>query len=314
MSRGIIGVLLMSFGGPDSLDAVAPFMTNLLGRKPPPPMVKAVQARYEAIGGFSPLPVIASRLAGKLESHLTSQTGIPHAVRVGMCHWHPFIADALRDLAAMGADRIIAVSLSSHETRVTTGAYRNAVEAAREAAREESSLPPVTYAAPWFDHPDFIESLAEELAAVLEGIPEDEKDGLEVVFTAHSLPAVYVRDGDPYIDQLEVTASALARRAGLRSRRLAFQSRSAGGGEWLKPAIEDVLEEYAAAGRTRILVDPIGFAIDHMETLYDLDILLRREAEARGITLHRCRCPNDSPGMVETMAAVVGAALAEDPS
>lgn len=298
------GVLLLSFGGPDGPEAVAPFLERLLGRTPPPATVAAVAERYRAIGGRSPLPDIMSRLARALEARLNARAPRegPFRAYVGLRLSRPLIAEAVQAMGADGVTRAVAISLSPHRSRATTGAYARDLAAALAAC---GGRPPTALAPDWYDHPGYLDALAETVRAGLAAAGARP----EVVFTAHSLPVSYVREGDPYVEQLGATAAGLARRLGLARWRLAYQSRGMGGGEWLGPTVEEVLEEVAGSGGRAVVVAPIGFVTDHLETLYDLDVLHRGQAERLGLRFHRCPCLNDAPGLVAALADVALAAL-----
>lgn len=298
---GLTGVLLMGFGAPDSLDSVEPFVNNLLGGRPASPaMLAAIRERYEQIGGRSPFPEIALAQARALEDRLNEGGGL-FRVYVGMHHWHPFIRDAVATMVRDGVERAVAISLSAHDSRVTTDAFIRHVQETLVLLGREL---PVLFARGWHVHPAYLAALEDKLAEGLDAFPARRSD-MPVVFTAHNLPAEFVRGGDPYADQLRATAEALAARSGIRSWRLAFQSKSAGYGEWLSPTVEEVLEELAAAGGREVLVDPIGFVADHLETLYDIDIALRQHAEVLGLRFARCACLNDSPRFVAALADIV---------
>lgn len=302
-------VLLLGFGGPDSLDAVGPFLERLLGRTPPPGLVAAVTERYRLVGGRSPLPGIAAAQARALQARLNTEApaGGPFRVYVGMRCWRPFIAEAATRMVADGVARAVAVSLSPHRSRTTTDAYARDLEAALAdlaAAPSPPPVPRVTFAPDWYLHPLYLDALAERLEAGLAAFPAGARERVEVLFTAHSLPVEHVRGGDPYVDQLQATAEALAARAGLSRWRLAFQSRGAGGGAWLGPQVEEVLEAIAGAGGREVLVDPIGFVTDHLETLYDIDVLHRGQAARLGLRFERCACLNDAPGLIAALADI----------
>lgn len=301
---GLTGVLLMGFGAPDSLSSVEPFLTNLLGGRPvSPAILAAVRGRYEEIGR-SPLVEIARAQARSLEGLLNGGDG-PFRVYVGMHHWHPFIADAAAAMVRDGVERAVAVSLSAHESRVTTGAFvRHVQEALALMGRDL----PVAFARGWHLHPGYLAALEEKLAEGLATFPGRGLD-VPVLFTAHNVPAEFIHGGDPYADQLRATAEVLAGRSGIRSWRLAFQSKSAGYGEWLSPTVEEALEKLAAAGEREVLVDPIGFLADHLETLYDIDVALRQRAAALGLRFARCACLNDSPTFIAALADIVRANL-----
>jgi len=284
------GVLLLGFGGPDSLAAVRPFMCNLMDREPSDELVSKVCMRYLAIGGASPLPLIAAEMASGLESRLTDR-GHPAPVRVGMRYWHPFIDVAFAELLELGCDRIVTLSLSPFESKAASGAYREALEAERVAHPEIEIVE-----APLVSDLDaFVDYMAGGTAVAIEDIEPSE--GAIVVFTAHSLPEADLQDDDPYVEGLQRTASAIATKLGMNEGRpdaggalfsdfrafgsdepprawfLVYQSKGQRPGAWLEPDLDALIDAAAASEVKALVVTPIGFMTDHMETLYDLDIV-----------------------------------------
>ena len=299
---GPYGVLLMAFGGPDSPEAVEPFITNLTGgRRPPPALRDRVIEKYRRIGGKSPLLEITLAQARALEDRL----GQGFRVYVGMRYWHPFIEEALAQIARDGVRQAAAISLSPHYSRVSTGAYTKEIE--EVIARCGLGLR-VKVAEAWYDHPAFIEALAEKFLGAFYEFPEDRRQDLAVVFSAHSLPLAHIEQGDPYLDQLRATISALldrvSGRTGRPDWRLAFQSKGGGQGQWLEPEVETVLDELTASGRQDVLLVPVGFVADHIETLYDIDIAIREYAEAIGLEFRRSASLNASPLFIEALADI----------
>ena len=296
------GVLLMAFGGPDSPEAVEPFIINLTGgRQPPPALLQRVIQRYRRIGGKSPLLDITLAQARALEDRL----GKNFRIYVGMRYWHPFIEEALAQMARDGVRRAAAISLSPHYSRVSTGAYTQEIEGALARLGTDLRVKP---AEAWYDHPAFIEALAEKFLGAFCEFPEDRRKDLTVVFSAHSLPLAHIQEGDPYVDQLRGTISALLNRISGRTGpldwRLAFQSKGGGQGQWLEPEVETVLDELAAWGRRHVLLVPVGFVGDHIETLYDIDIAIREHAESLGLDFRRAASLNASPLFIEALADI----------
>lgn len=312
------GVLIAGFGGPDSPESVAQFMCNLMGREPSDALVSSVRAKYELIGGCSPLLGIARDLATELAAALAA-ADMPMPVEVGMRYFAPFIADGVASLVGAGVERVIIVSLSPYEAKVTQGEYRAAVE---EALRDHPGTvaieAPLLAAAPVFA--DLHAAAAEDALRRL-GIPD-----APVVFSAHSLPLPDVAEDDSYVRGLERTADAVALRIGLpeggegevlpgleaygasgghRIWLVAYQSKGARGGEWLGPDTDDVIAACAKAGYRGVAVVPLGFATDHMETLYDLDIVARRHAEEAGLAFERSAVPNADRRFAEGIAQLV---------
>ncbi len=327
---GKTGVLLMAFGGPDTLDAVGPFMAQLTGREPSADALDRVQARYRVIGGCSPLPGTAAALADALRLALARQgSEVPTAV--GMRYCSPTIAEGLAGLAEVGADRVVAVSLSPFDSASSSRAYSAALAAA------SAAYPQLTVVeAPSFrDGTGFLAALRRGCRGALKPLIGKHAG---VVFTAHSLPATDP-DAPRYASQLASAAVAVASASGLdahaahrrrqswlpgieafgsgRGERpwlLAYQSRGQRGDDWLEPDVAEVLRAMAAAGFEGVAVCPIGFATDHMETLYDLDVDAAEVARLVGLAFERAAVPNDSSDMVEALMAVAEPLLGSEES
>jgi ferrochelatase len=294
-----LGVLLVGFGGPESLDEVPAFVESVLGRKPPEHVTFSAIGRYTTIGGRSPLPATTRRQAVLVAEEL-SRRGLKADVYVGMLHARPTIGEAVADILANDFEEITVISLAPYRCEVSTDAYEAAVAKALD-----GNGPRLRFASDWNVEPGYIKALAEMLAKALENAPPD----TTVIFTAHSLPERMIAQGDPYADQLAATAGKVAKRLGLSQWHLAYQSVSAAAREpWLGPSVEEVMERLAAGGATSVLVDPIGFISDHVETLFDNDIEHQARAKALGLAFHRCRCLNDHTGLIETLADLVIAA------
>lgn len=307
-------ILLLGFGGPDSLEAVEPFLSNLTGRRPSPDVLARVKEKYQAVGGASPLPRIVGKVATEL-SRCLNEASTPasapciYRVYVGMRHWHPFIHEAVQQIVAdvgpetAGETEALAISLSPHYSRVSTGSF---IEAAKEAVKPFPQIR-LHLAPSWHTHPLFIEALAAGLSKGLERFEGRHAGRVPVLFTAHSLPVEHIRQGDPYVNQLHETIALLSERTALKCWRLAYQSKGLAPGEWLGPLVEEVMEELASEGHRQVVIHPVGFAMDHMETMYDLDIELARKAEALGLEFFRCPCPNDSPAFIGMLVNLVRA-------
>ena len=291
------GILLMAFGGPEKKEDVRPFLANLMGSEPSPEVVALVIEKYELIGGGSPLPTITGRQAAGLQSALR-KSGFDLPVAVGMKYWRPFIGTAVASLVEEGANRIVALSMSPHRSRTTIGGYE------KELAEAKSAFPELTIdlIADWYDDPGFLDALAERAQ---EALLKFEGSDPEVIFTAHSVPLSHIEGGDPYAEQVKITAEGVAARLGLRDAPVAFQSRGRSPGPWLGPDVEDVLKKLAAEGKRNVLLAPIGFVSDHLETLYDIDVVYRRKAQVFGLNLERAACLNDSPSFIRALAGIV---------
>lgn len=289
-------MFLAGFGGPESLEQVPAFVESVLGRKPPDHVIPEVVSRYSAIGGGSPLPATTRRQAELLEEELGAR-GHKVGVRVGMLHADPTIESTASQIASENIDDVVVVSLAPYRCEVSTDAYEKAVADALG-----DRVASVRFAPDWNLSGRYVHALAEMLAAKLDEAPT----GSPVIFAAHSLPQRMIDQGDPYADQLQATASAVADELGLKNWQLAYQSVSAAAREpWLSPSVEEAMDQLAADGAEAVVVDPIGFIADHVETLYDNDVEHRAHAATLGIEFHRCRCLNEHPGLISALADVV---------
>jgi len=315
------GVLLTGFGGPDSLDAVRPFMCNLMGREPSDELVERVRRRYLAIGGSSPLVEIATEIAQGIEGEL-DELGSPMPVVVGMRYWDPYIVDALAHLKDKGCEKVITVSLSPFESKVAHGAYREAIE---EAAGSLGGLTIVE--APLVSTlGEYAAFFAGSVAVSLTDLEPNE--GIIIVFTAHSLPETDLIADDPYVVGLRQTANSVALGLGLneghlspfamlggleafgsaeqpRAWFLAYQSKGNKPGGWLGPDVEDIIAAVAGSQVKGLVVCPIGFMTDHMETLYDLDIVAAGKALDADLEFVRAVVPNAHPTLLRQIAESV---------
>ena len=303
-SRGLTGVLLMSFGTPSSLDEVPDYLARVRGGRPMPPEVVAeMQRRYRLIGG-SPLTRITREQAGALEARLNADADGAYRVAVGMRHAQPWIADALTGLAAEGAEQVVALVMSPQYSDVIMGGYLRAVEEAR------ATLPrpvPTRVAAAWHTLPAFVDALAQRVREALDGLPAPERESIPLLLTAHSLPKS-VADREPgYMDQLRDTARLVADAVGIPDERWRFAYQSAGHApqEWLRPDLTEIFPELRHAGHRSVLVAPVQFLADHLELLYDIDIAAREQAEGAGLRLFRAGALNTMPQFIRTLANVV---------
>ena len=299
---GTWGVLLMAYGSPSRPEEIAAYYTHIRGGRPPSTeLLEELRERYAAIGGRSPLPEITERQAAALERRLNAGGG-SWRVYVGMRHWQPWIADAVRRMADDGIRRAVGLALAPHDSRMSAGAY---VESARQAldALEPERRPAVRFVRSWATHPLLADALARRLQAVLE------QAGGEPValFTAHSLPERILSWDDPYPREVEATCRAIVERVGLEPGRwrIAYQSQGRTAEPWLGPTLESALQECAQSGARQVVVCPVGFVADHLEVLYDIDIEARALANRLGLRLERTPSFNDAPDFIEVLADVV---------
>jgi len=308
-------VLLLQMGGPDSLDAIRPFLYNLfsdrdiirIGPAFLQPAIaglisrrrsKKVAEYYKKIGGKSPIRELTEQQAAELERVL----GGNYRCFVAMRYWKPFTAEALAAINREGITRVIALSLYPHYSRATVGSSINELE--RELAGSESKLD-LSYIRNFYDHPLYIAALSEKIEQGLAGFGD--RSQVQLVFSAHGLPQSFIDSGDPYLDHIRSTVRLTMERFGDISHHLAFQSR-AGPVKWLEPSTEDKIAELAAAGCKQLLMVPLSFVSDHIETLYEIDIQYREEAAALGITdFRRTEALNSSPAFIACLAELVRA-------
>lgn len=306
-----IGVLLLGFGAPDNLEAVEPFLHNILsGRGKISPLdfkrrLEKVVQHYREIGGRSPLLDITREQAQALEKRLNvGDRGFK--VYIAMRHWHPYIRDTVEDIIGDGIKRMVVLSLSPQYTRMTTGSNIEELKGVLSDLKADLKADlEVTYIESWHDSPFYLDALAEKVEEGLAWFPEECSGKVQVIFSAHSLPKGLIECGDPYLEHLKATVAGVLERIGPVPWHLAFQSRG-GPGEWLEPEIDSVLDRLAREGNREVLIVPISFISDNVEILYDIDIELRRRAESRGITkFHRALLLNASSKLIEALAQIV---------
>jgi ferrochelatase len=296
------GVVLMTYGSPRDLDDVGAYITRVRGGRPPDAELLAeFRRRYEVIG-MSPLIEITQQQAASLQAAL----GSDFAVAAGMRFSEPSVADAVRDVRDQAVDRLLGVILSPQYSPTLMGGYAAALEQAA------NGLPTRTVGA-WHLNPAFVDVLASRIRAALARFPDDERDQVPILLTAHSLPKRVVDREPDYVEQLQDTARAVAAAADLATERWSFVYQSAGHTpeEWLKPDLLDVLPELAQAGHHDAIVAPVQFLADHLETLYDVDIAGRDQALAAGFrSFVRVDAPNADPDFVDALRDVVLGELA----
>jgi ferrochelatase len=295
-------VLCMAYGGPNSLDEVEDYYTDIRGgRRPSQESLADLMRRYEAIGGLSPLPEITRRQAAALGEALEAASPGRYRTHVGMKHWHPFVGEAVEDIVARGADEVIGLVLAPHYSKMSIGGYEQRLVAARAATGASFSVDMIPS---WYDDAGFVAFAAENLRAAL-GDWDPGDPGTRVFFSAHSLPERILAEGDPYKDQLLDSSRLIAEAAEVSNWEFAFQSQSQTGEPWLGPDVLTSVEAFAAAGGKRAIVSPIGFVADHLEVLYDLDIEAAELADKLGVDLRRTASPNDDPRFIQVLSGVV---------
>ena len=292
------GALLMAYGTPRDLSEVEPYYRDIRGgRAPSPEAVAELTERYRMVGGKTPLLEITRSVADHLQERLNRDADAEWRVYIGMKHWHPYIAEALDEIAADGVDQLVALPLAPHYSRMSIAGYEEIVE---RCLANLDSPPPTRFVESWRSNPLFIDFIARRVTDALARFDADATE-VEVLFTAHSLPAVILDYGDPYPTELTESAAAVAERANVESWRFAYQSAGKTAMPWLGPDILDSVEEIAQEGRKNILVVPFGFVCDHLEILFDVDIEAIEKADELGVNLKRIEMPNDAPEFIETL-------------
>ena len=295
------GVLLLAHGAPDKLEDIPEFLRNVRGGRPlPEPAVKEIVHRYSLIGGGSPLLRLTTLQAEALAKL------IAHPVYVGMRNWKPFIPEAVRRLSDDGVERVVAVCLAPQNSRTSIGLYRKYL---MDAVAQVRPGLVVDFVESYHDHPGLIEAFRERVAAALLAARHETGGPVPVIFTAHSVPERTIAEGDPYERQVRETAALVAGAAGLTEYRLAFQSQGMTAEKWIGPTVESQIDELAQAGVKNVLLVPVGFVSDHVEILYDIDVLFRDYGKARGVSVRRSESLNDSPKFAAALASLVTARI-----
>ena len=314
-----IGVVLFQLGGPDSLDAVEPFLYNLfsdpdiidfplarLARRPLARLVARnraakVRERYAQIGGRSPIIELTQRQAAALEQEL--QKTLPARVFVAMRYWHPLTEEVVAEIERSSFDQLVLLPLYPQYSRVTTGSSLN--EWNRRYQMAARNHIPVKTIRHYYDHPLYLEALTHNINQALARFPAGES--VHLVFSAHSVPAGIIQEGDPYQHHIEETVRLTMRQGGWpqHPHTLCYQSK-VGPGRWLKPMLHTTLESLRAAGARSILVVPVAFVTDHIETVYEIDVEAREQAKELGFTQFEVMpALNDSPRLIGALADLV---------
>lgn len=299
-------VLFVSFGGPQGLDDIRPFLQNVLrGRRIPPARIEEVAHHYERFGGVSPLTAFTMAQADALGAALTAR-GIDLPVYVGMRNWAPLLPDVLAQMARDGVRRAVGVLAAAQRSYSSCTQYKqNVLQANEELVASGSPPVEMTYVSDWHTHDGFVTAVCDHLDDARRVLPPEHRAGARVVFTAHSIPA-QMAGADTYQRHLHESAERVAARAGIERWDLVYQSRSGRPEDpWLEPDINDWLRAQAEAGLEAVIVSPLGFVCDHIEVLYDLDHEARETCDALGIVMARAAAVNDHPAFAATLAEAV---------
>ena len=314
-----VGVVLFQLGGPDTLEAIEPFLFNLfcdpdiidfpfarIGRKPLAKLIsttraKKVQHHYSVIGGGSPIRRFTQQQALALQAELR-ESGLDAHCFVAMRYWHPFTAEAVAQLRAAECDEVVLLPLYPQYSSTTTGSSLN------EWQRRFGNDVPVHCVGPFFRNELYLTSLVEKIDEALARFSDPGSPDL--VFSAHSVPLAVVQRGDPYQQQIEETVELVMQRGGwLNPHRICYQSK-VGASKWLQPSLRTTVRELAAAHRREVCIVPISFVSDHVETLGEIDHEARELAERLGVERFEMTAGlNDSPAFIAALADLVTGAL-----
>jgi protoporphyrin/coproporphyrin ferrochelatase len=310
-------VLLLAHGTPETIEQIPEYLRNVVSGRPlPQTVIEEIQHRYSLIGR-SPLTEITLEQGRLVEAELAA-AGQPVKVYVGMRNWRPYIPEVVRQMRADGVEEAAVLCMAPQNSRTSVGLYRRAVEAEAAGIR-------IDFTAGWAHHPLLIEGFAERLRPALSKLSAEVGVPVPVLFTAHSVPSRTVQapvanDGqprlwpgegaDPYAEEAKGTAALVAASVPeIPQWWFAFQSQGASGGPWIGPSVESTLDSIAAAGVTAVVLQPIGFLCDHVEILFDVDILFREYAAKLGIKLRRPESLNASSALARAVADLAGQGL-----
>ncbi|GIP27685.1 ferrochelatase [Paenibacillus sp. J23TS9] len=302
-----VGVLVMSYGTPESIEGVEAYYTHIRrGNAPSPEQLEELVDRYKAIvGGVFPLRENTNHQVDSLQKALNDDTRLPDVEFVcyqGLKHASPFIEDGVEEMAKDGIKKAVGIVLAPHYSTMSVESY---VKRAQAKADEQGIE--FTFVKSYHLHPQLVEALTSRVNAKLDLFKESgaERDEVRVLFSAHSLPEKILELGDPYPEQLLETSRAIAEKAGITSWQFAWQSAGRTSVPWLGPDILDTLRNLSKEQVKNVLVAPIGFVSDHLEVLYDLDIEAQEVAKELDMRLMRIDMLNSDPLYMETLCDTV---------
>jgi len=319
-----VGVLLLNLGGPDSLEAVRPFLFNLFSdreiirlgpsflQKPIAYLISALRHKktegfYGLIGGKSPILDITRAQARALESQLNASRLTPHVSRplkvfIGMRYWHPLVEEVVPEIHYEGIGKLVVLSLYPHYSIATTGSSLSKLN------EVISHFPIETFAVrSWYHHPLYIDALVEKIKKGMASFQG--KGDVRILFSAHSLPVKFIVEGDPYAEHIRGTIGEITKRIDIPWD-LSYQSKS-GPVKWLEPSTDEMIRSLAGKGVRNLLVVPISFVSDHIETLYEIDILYKNMAGSLGMRLERAESLNTSALFISALEDIVNKGIKE---
>ena len=297
-----IGVLIMAYGGPNALDEIPGYLSDIRsGRPTTPAVLEEITNNYRQIGGKSPLLEFSQQQVDAVAAQLDPTR---YRCYLGMRHWSPWIEDVVGQMIDDGITQAVSLVLAPHYSKLSVAKYQDKIAAGLEMYRGEIEF---EHIASYHDAPKYIQALANRVQDGLERWPESERDDVHVIFSAHSLPVRIMKMGDPYDSQLRETARLVAERAGLSDEQWSWSYQSAGRSPepWLGPQLEEYVPELAAKGIKNMISIAVGFVSDHVEILFDIDIEAQAAAKANGVRLERPPALNDDPLYIGTLVDLV---------
>ncbi|MCQ6267017.1 ferrochelatase [Fictibacillus sp. WQ 8-8] len=310
MGKRKVGLLVMAYGTPRSLDEVEPYYTHIRrGRKPSEEQLQDLTRRYEMIGGISPLAKITEEQAQRLEEMMNSRyEDLEFKSYLGLKHIDPFIEDAVKQMKEDGINEAVSLVLAPHYSTFSVKSYNGrAVEEAENLGGIN-----ITSIDQWYDNPKFIDYWVKEINKIMDQIPSGEKEKTVVIFSAHSLPERILQMGDPYPDQLKETADLIASKAGISHYTIGWQSAGNTPEPWIGPDVQDLTRDlYKEHGYTSYVYCPVGFVADHLEVLFDNDYECKVVTEELDVNYYRPAMPNAKDEFIDSLADVVSEALTQ---
>jgi protoporphyrin/coproporphyrin ferrochelatase len=297
-----IGVLIMAYGGPNSLAEIPGYLADIRnGRCTTPAILQEITHNYTLIGGKSPLLAFTTQQVEAVRAKLDPAR---FKVYMGMRHWAPWIEDVVGQMLDDGITQAIALVLAPHYSKLSVAKYHAKVADGLDMYRGHIDF---EFIDSYHDAPLLIEAFANRVHDGLNRWPEAERDDVHVIFSAHSLPVRIIKMGDPYDEQLRETARLVAEKADLPASQWSWSYQSAGGSPepWLGPQLEEYIPELAAQGIKNMISIPVGFVCDHVEILFDIDIQAQEAAKACGVRLERPLALNDDPLYIQTLVDLI---------
>jgi len=304
MAKKKMGLLVMAYGTPYTLDDLERYYTHIRrGRKPSPEMLEELRGRYEAIGGISPLSHITEDQAEGLEAHLNSiQDDIEFKMYLGLKHIEPFIEDAVKQMHEDGIEEAVSIVLAPHFSTFSVKSYNGR---AKEEAEKLGGLK-IHSVESWYNEPKFIGYWAKKVKDVFENMPADQREKAVLIVSAHSLPERILQSCDPYPDQLKETADLIAAGAGIKNYAVGWQSAGQTPEPWLGPDVQDLTRDlYEKEGYKAFVYVPAGFVSDHLEVLYDNDYECKVVTDEIGAAYYRPEMPNAKEEFIDAIATVI---------